>query len=168
MHSTKTKAHGGRPPKFNEESRPITVTLPQRILDKLQVLGSDRAKAIVACVDNMIDRKGEESQGVELVTIAKGLALIIVPEIAALHALEWLRQIEISPGRHLLSVPTGTPIETLEIAIMDLIEHLQDKETGDKCILTDLRQKISLHRRKTAVSKGEILYIHTKDQDLKR
>ena len=41
----------GRPAKFAEPSRPVTVTLPERILDLLAAVDSDRAQAIVKTVE---------------------------------------------------------------------------------------------------------------------
>ena len=42
---------GGRPAKFDEPSRPVTMTLPDRILDRLAEIGDDRAKAVVKAVE---------------------------------------------------------------------------------------------------------------------
>lgn len=157
----KKKVSGGRPLKFNEESSPITVTLPRRIVRKLETIDPDRAKAIVKCVDRMIHQAWPDEKRVELVEISKGTGMIVVGPCQSLMSIPWLRLIEIAPFRFLLAVPTGTAIETLEITIMDLIEHLSENEIAEKALLSDLRQKISHHRRKEGVSKGEILYIST-------
>jgi hypothetical protein len=157
----KKKVSGGRPPKFNEESSPITVTLPRRIVQKLEAIDLDRAKAIVKCVDRMIHHAWPDKKRVEVVDIEKGTGLMVVGPSQSLKSIPWLRLIEIAPFRFLLAVPTGTAIESLEIAIMDLIEKLPEDEIAEKALLTDLRQKISHHRRKEGVSKGEILYIDT-------
>ena len=46
---TKTReiGRGGRPAKFDEPSRPVTITLPDRILDRIKEIDDDRAKGIV-------------------------------------------------------------------------------------------------------------------------
>ena len=46
---------GGRPAKFDEPSRPVTMTLPDRILDRLAEIGDDRAKAVVKAVEVLGD-----------------------------------------------------------------------------------------------------------------
>jgi hypothetical protein len=157
----KKKVSGGRPPKFNEESSPITVTLPRRIVQKLEVIDRDRAKAIVKCVDRMIHQAWPDEKRVEVVEIEKGTGLIVVGLSQGLKNIPWLRLIEIAPFRFLMALPTGTAIESLEIAVMDLIEHLPEDEITERTLLIDLRQKISHHRRKEGVTKGEILYINT-------
>lgn len=157
----KKKAASGRPPKFNEESSPITVTLPRRIVQKLEAIDLDRAKAIVKCVDHSTHDAWPDKKRVEVVDIEKGVGLIVVGSSQSLKSIPWLRLIEIAPHRFLLAVPTGTAIESLEVAIVDLIENLPEDQIDEKILLMDLRQKISHHRRKEGVSKGEILYIDT-------
>ena len=46
MKSRVEKHPGGRPAKFAEPSRPVTVTLPERVLQLLAAVDADRAKAI--------------------------------------------------------------------------------------------------------------------------
>ena len=155
----KKRATSGRPPKFNEESSPITVTLPRRIVQKLEAIDVDRAKAIVKCVDL---HSWPDKNRVEVIDIEKGTGLIVVVGSSqSLKSIPWLRLIEITPQRFLLAVPTGTAIESLEIAIVDLVENLPEDRIDEKALLMDLRRKISHHRRKEGVSKGEILYIDT-------
>jgi hypothetical protein len=157
----KKKVRGGRPPKFNEERSPITVTLPLRILQKLKTIDPDRAKAIVKCVDTVVQQLWTDEQRVEVVEIEKGAGLLVVGPSQRLRSIPWLKLIEITPFRYLLAVPTGTAIDSLEIAIIDLIEHLPENDIAEKSLLMDLRQKISHHRRKEGLTKGEILYIST-------
>lgn len=150
----------GRPPKFDEESSPITVTLPHRIVSELRDIDKDRAKAIVKCVDNMTRQAKSEERKVDVVQVSKNSAVLIVSPSRNLQSIPWLKLIEITPSRFLLVLPSGTAIEALEIALVDLIEHLPEDEIADKILLTDLRQKLSQHRRKDGFSKGEIIFVH--------
>ena len=156
----KRKAGGGRPPKFDEESSPITVTLPHRIVKNLQDIDEDRAKAIVKCVDNMICQLHPEEKKVDVIQVSKEAALLIVPSSRNLQSISWLQLIEITPSRFLLVIPSGTAIEALELALVDLIEHLPEDDLAERNLLTDLRRKLSQNRRKEGVSKGEILFLH--------
>jgi hypothetical protein len=149
----------GRPPKFNEESSPITVTLPSRVLNNLRKIDKDRAKAIVKCIDNMTSQVTLEKRTVEVIQATKDSALIIVPPSQYLKGIPWLKLIEVTPSRFLLVIPSGTPIETLELTLMDLIEHLPEKEIADKNLLIDLREKLGQNRRKDSLSKAEILFV---------
>lgn len=155
----KKRTSSGRPPKFSEESTPITVTLPRRILKKLESIDLDRAKAIVKCVENVTDQIWLQDKEIHIAQVSDDTGLIVVPFCKSLKKISWLQLIEITTSRFLLAIPTGTSIESLEIAIMDLIEHLPEDEDAEKDLLTELRQKISHYRRNEGFTKGEILFV---------
>ena len=46
---------GGRPAKFDEPSRPVTMTLPDRILDRLAEIGEDLAGEVVDTGVSVVD-----------------------------------------------------------------------------------------------------------------
>lgn len=152
------KTRGGRPPKFTEESSPITVTLPHRTVKNLMDIDRDRAKAIVKCVDYMVQANSGERR-VDVVEVTKDIALLIVPPSRNLQSIPWLQLVEIAPSRFLLVIPSGTATEALEIALVDLIERLPEEEVAEKNLLIDLRRKLSYNRRKDGLFKGEILFI---------
>jgi hypothetical protein len=156
----KKKTRGGRPPKFDEESSPITVTLPHRIVKNLKDIDNDRAKAIVKCVDEITHQAKPEERMVDVVKVSNDTGLLVVPSSRSLKNIPWLQLIEIAPYRFLIVIPSGTAIEALEITLVDLIEHLPEDEIDERRILTDLRQKLSQHRCKESHSRGEILFIN--------
>jgi hypothetical protein len=153
------KAAGGRPKKFNEASRPITVTLPERILRQLNRINEDRAQAIVKAVDMAAGSAAHPHKPVEVVEVAPGQAIIVVGPSRNLRKIEWLKMVEIAPARFLLTIPTGTAIESLEVAILDLLENLPADETEERGLLEELRKCISHQRRGKLVSKAELLFI---------
>ena len=159
--STSKKARGGRPKKFKETSRPVTVTLPERILRQLCNINEDRAQAIVKAVDIVMGSTTHPFKPVEMVEVSKGKTIIVVGPSKILRKIPWLHMVEIAPARYLLSVPTGTPVESLEVAIMDLIENLPAEEPEERILLEDLRKCISHQRRGKMISKGELLFIDT-------
>ena len=53
--------------------------------------------------------------------MAPGKSLIVVGPSKALRSIPWLRLIEITPARFLLTIPSGTSIEALEVALRDLV-----------------------------------------------
>lgn len=154
---------GGRPKKFNESSRPVTVTLPERTLRQLCNINDDRAQAIVKAVDIVAGSATHPLQPVELVEVTPGKAIIVIGSSKMLRKIPWLRMIEITPVRYLLSLPSGTPIESLEVAIMDLLETLSPEAKEDRVLLETLRNCITHQRRGKMISKGELLFF-----DLKR
>lgn len=150
------RLRAGRPPKFNETSRPVTVTLPRRILDLLAQVDPDRARAITRVTECAIGRDAPEKRPMELIEIEPGRYVLVVAQHPALRRIPWLRLVEIAPARHLLVISPGTPIEMLEVALLDLIEAAS--ATEDLGLLKKLRVAISQFRRSGRVAKGELLF----------
>ncbi len=163
--SNRKKAAGGgsagRPRKFKEASRPITVTLPERILRALESVDADRAQAIVKVTQAATDGNRREGTGglVRLVEVSPGAAVIVTAPSASLRSVPWLRLVEIAPAKFLLALPIGTPLEKLEVAIMDLLASLGAADDYERSLLTALRDLISHHRRADTLSKHEIILV---------
>lgn len=153
------KSVGGRPPKFKEVCRPITVTLPERILNELERVGPDRALALVKCVEATIGASDGEKRPVELIEVLPGKALIVVNSNRSLSRIEWLRLVEIAPARYLLVLPPGMPIERLEVEMRDLMESLDSGDTEEHLILEELQKMLIQQRRQKTLSKGELLLV---------
>jgi hypothetical protein len=152
---------GGRPPKFDEPRRPVTVTLPERTLASLSAIHADRARAIVKLVEDAIsDGKSDEKKLVDVVRVASDAAVILVAPSRALRRIPWLRLAEISSRRHLLTIEPGKSIESLEVAILDLMETLPPNDDYERAILTELRELIGASRRSKNISKFEMLYVN--------
>lgn len=149
---------GGRPPKFHEPRRPVTVTLPERTLNVLSSVDADRARAIVKLADRVEGSNGDH-KGVELVPIASDAAVLVIGRSQSLTKIPWLRQIEIAPARHLISIEPGTPIDSLEVALADLLDH--DDEMHDRPIVAELLAHVRRQRRDQSISKEEILVIRS-------
>src|SRR5690349_18001779 len=106
----------GRPPKFQQRGRPITVTLPDSTLARLAAIDPDRSRAIVKATDAAM---AAQSNGValpELVEVAPGIRVILVGPTRSLRQIEWLRLFEVAPFRFLLIIPSGTSVDSLELA----------------------------------------------------
>ncbi len=139
----------------------MTVTLPQRILDLLGQVDSDRARAIAKVTEAAVGRDRPENRQMEMVEIAPGRCVLVVSQSEYLRRIPWLKLVEISPARNLLIIPPGTPIETLEVSLMDMIE---DTGTDPKAVamLKQLRTTLSRLRREGRVTKGEIIFFTTR------
>jgi hypothetical protein len=158
--ASSSRAGAGRPPKFNEVRRPVTVTLPQRILDLLGQVDADRARAIAKVTEAAVGRDRPENRQVELVEIAPGRCVVVVSQSEYLRRIPWLKLVEISPARNLLIIPSGTPIETLEVSLLDLIEDAAP-DFQEVAMLKQLRVTLSRLRREGRVTKGEIIFFAT-------
>ena len=159
MASRTEKNRGGRPAKFAEPSRPVTMTLPERILQLLDRVDSDRAKAITKLVDSALQTNGRPPEPVETVELAEGKAIILVNHCEPLNGLPWLRLIEVAPARHLISIQPGTSIESIEVALHELLEDLPKDHLLDRKILEELMRVVRSSRRSNATSKEEILFL---------
>lgn len=149
----------GRPPKFAEPSSTLTLTLPDRILRDLENLDSDRAKAIVKCVEAVTADQVQSAKGYEVFPVSSEQGLMILGPNSALQAIPWLQLIEIAPGRFLISVPSGTPIAELEVALLDLADSLPADQAQEKSILLEFRQQLAESRRQEQASAREILLV---------
>jgi hypothetical protein len=135
------------------------VTLPDRVLGKLQSIHPDRARAIVKCVEAVTGNGEHASKAVELVEVMPGKALIVVGPSRSLAQIQWLRLVEIAPARYLLVLPSGTPVESLEVATQDILDNLGPDEGEERQILSELRALLSDQRRLKTVSKAELVFI---------
>jgi len=154
---------GGRPPKFREPRHPVTMTLPERVLDMLAEVDPDRTRAVVKVTEAVAGTGRGRFRPVDLVEMAPGEALIVIGPSKVLKQIRWLRLIEIAPARYLLTLPPGTPIEALEVALRDLSANpgLQKSER-ENTVLLELLNLIGHQRRKLRLSKAEILIINTR------
>ena len=160
-YSVTTKHAGGRPPKFREPRRAVTLTLPERTLKQLAAVDRDRARAIVKVTDATVDDNLPADKLVEVVEVEPGMGVILVGPSACLRRIPWLKLVEVAPARHLLVIPTGMPIDSLEVAIMDLLDDLLPDDHRERTILKELELKIRQLRRGKKVSKAELLFIDT-------
>jgi hypothetical protein len=156
-----SKSLGGRPRKFEESSKPVTVTLPDRILRLLTSVDTDRAKAIVKIADAMVSEAWPDKQRVKLAVIDPGTAVIVVGPSASLAKIPWLKLVEIGPARYLLSIPSGTATERLELAIADLLEELSSNDEYERSLLEELHRQIGRLRKQDRMSKSEIILVST-------
>ncbi len=158
----KLKTGGGRPPKFREPRRPVTMILPERILDQLAGIDPDRTRAVVKATEAVAGTGRGKFKPVELVEMAPGKSLIVVGPSKTLRKVPWAKLIEIAPARYLLTIPSGTSIEALEVALRDL-SHDPDLQNNERenAVLNELLHLIGHHRRSQRLSKEEILVIDT-------
>jgi hypothetical protein len=156
---TKKKHPGGRPRKFSEPSQPVTVTLPARTLAQLARIDRDRARAIVRTVDLALPHEIPPHRLVEVATVAPDVGMLVVPPSRYLKKIKMLRLVEVAPSRFLLTVPTGTALSDLEIALVDLLEDLPPSEERERAMLAELHGLFRRLRRGDQMSKAEILFV---------
>ena len=151
----------GRPPKFSEPSRPVTVTLPERVLEKLQMINSDRGMAITKAVDALVSESGLQQPTLEIVQVCDGQGLIVIGHSKALSQMPGVQLVEISPVRYLVSLQPGCSADSFELALIDLIDHLPASQASEANLLQKLREILKGIRRKQGMRKAEILFVPT-------
>jgi hypothetical protein len=157
-----TRLKSGRPPKFRGPRRPVTVTLPESTLARLASIDPDRARAIVKATDAAMPLDSKSEMQVDLVEVSPGLAMIIVGPSQLLQRIEWLRLVEVAPMRFLLSIPPGTSIDSLELAVIELLEDTKPNDDRERSLLIQLRDLIRTLRRRGELSKAEMLFVDTR------
>ncbi len=153
------KHAGGRPRKFSEPSKPITVTLPERTLMQLSTLNRDRARAIVRATEQASEAGEASVPPVRVVEVTEDFGMVIVASSRLLGQIPGLHLVEIAPFRHLLTVKTGTSVADLEIALGDLLEVSQSKDARELNLLKELHALLRKLRRTDQVSKAEVLLV---------
>lgn len=156
---TKNPRSGGRPRKFDEPSGPVTVTLPKRTLDQLRRVDEDRAKAIVKVVDAFVENDTRAAADVEIIEVAPGTGVVVVPPTESLRKLPWLRMIEVAPMRYLLAIVPDASIEKTEVALLDLIDDARTTAPEDLPVLELLVDKLRDLRRRERISTAQILFV---------
>ncbi|MBI5586182.1 MAG: hypothetical protein HY892_20420 [Deltaproteobacteria bacterium] len=136
------------------------MTLPERILNQLAEIDPDRTRAVVKATEAVTGINRGPFQPMELVEMAPGKSLIVVGPSLALKKIPWLKLIEIAPARFLLTVPSGTSIEVLEVALRDLFHDPElRKNERENAILQEMLNLIGHQRRARRLSKAEILIL---------
>lgn len=156
--TTENKRPGGRPPKFAEPSRPVTLTLPESTLVLLQQVSTDRSRAIVELTKKVQPSENDARSLVEIVEVAENTGLVIVGPNQALRKMPFLRLVEVAPLRYLLAFESGHNFHSLEIALIDALED--PDEAGDRQLLTQLLEHVKRLRRSKSVSMAEILVVN--------
>ena len=152
----------GRPPKFQEPRRPITVTLPESTLARLAAIDPDRARAIVKATNAAMPTDAKGRRPVELVEVMPGLGIIIVGPSRYLQRIKWLRLIELAPTRFLVTIPTGTPVDYQELSRIDMLQKVKRHQEWEKSILEALRDLMRQVRLAGKLTKAELLFVDTK------
>ena len=75
------------------------------------------------------------------------------------RTIPWLQLVEVSPARHLLALSDQTPIEKLEVTLVDLLEEVPDDEASERDILKELLACLRVPRRRQSVAKEEIIVL---------
>lgn len=109
----------GRPRKFTAPSRPVTLTLPEHVLDALSALDPDVSRAIVRLAQPMLaDRPHPPA---ELATFGRHSVIVVSPS-RTLEKRTGVELLHMPDGRALISFDQPMTIPSLELLIEDALE----------------------------------------------
>jgi hypothetical protein len=151
---------GGRPRKFSEPSRAVTLTLPQSTLDELRSIDPDRGQAIVKLAHQAIYGNGHSRPPVSIVQATVDTGLVVIGPSQALRRIPFLRLVEVAPERFILALEPGKDFVTLEIALNDILEELGPAEEWERGLIIQLVEEIRRLRKSERVRMAEILLIN--------
>lgn len=156
---SRRKNAGGRPPKYAEPSRPVTVTLPQSVLKGLRRIDQDRGKAIVKLTRDVMSPGGVERPLVEVIEMTAGTGLLLVAESPTLRRIPFLHLVEVAPMRLLLSLEPGHDFRSLELALTDALEAVPVSERAERELVGQVLAQIRRARQEERASMAGILMV---------
>ena len=109
----------GRPRKFIAPSRPVTLTLPDHVIDALASLDADLGRAIVRLAQPMLAERPHLPA--ELVTFGRHSVIVVTPS-KTLERRTGVQLVHLPDGRALISFERSMTIAGLELVIEDALE----------------------------------------------
>lgn len=149
----------GRPKKFDEPTRVVTLTLPESAVSRLLQVHSDLARAVLGLIDTTAP--GRERGPAELVVFGRH-AVISVRHTPTLERRIGVQLVPLPDGRALISFDSPRTVAELELAITDALDdrslQADDRAVfeGIAAILRDARRDkhVVLQHRNIIVLEG--------------
>ena len=138
----------GRPRKFTAPARPVTVTLPEHVLEALAALDGDVGRAIVRLAQPMLAARPHAPA--ELATFGRHSVIVVNPS-RTLERRTGIELLHLPDGRALISFDRSTTIAELELLIEDALEdkHLP---AADREIFQAIRGILKTARRSDSIT----------------
>ena len=118
------------------------MTLPDRVLARLAEIDGDRAKAVVKAVETALGAGTAVGEPVGELAVSADESLLTVVRCGPLSSLPWLTTIEVAPGRNLISLHDGVPVEKLEVALQDLLDTSDGMPERDRRVVRTLLERV--------------------------
>jgi hypothetical protein len=137
----------GRPRKFTEPSRAVTLTLPEQVIRALEGIDHDLSRAVVRLTQPQLAT--QPHRAAELVTFGKR-AVIVVNPTRTLEQQTGVLLVPLSDGRALISFDGSMSAARFELKIQDSLEdrQLPDADAG---IFEGIRDILKDARRSSTV-----------------
>jgi len=109
----------GRPRKFVAPSRPVTLTLPEHVIDAIAAIDADLSRAIVRLAQSAL--AGQAHAPAELATFGRHSVIVVNPS-RTLEKRTGIELVHLPDGRALISFAQSTTIADLELLIEDALD----------------------------------------------
>lgn len=143
----------GRPMKYGRAARPVTITLPEDVLARLEADGSDVGDAIVKLVERHAPARPTASRGPELTAYGSHAVIVVTPN-KALKRLPGVQLVPIGGGRALISLDAPRTTAQFELDLRDAAEW-PDISDDDRESLGAIAKILRQSRRSRDVSVEE-------------
>jgi len=140
----------GRPPKYGRQSRPVALTLPEDVIDRLAAIDTDLGRAIVKLVEEQPRRRRAQPRTAELVPYGAHAVIIVTP-VRALARLAGVQLIPVGNGRALISLEAPHAIPKLELDIRELLDR-GEVDTRERQTLEEVADILRGARLSTATA----------------
>lgn len=91
--------------------------------------------------------------------MAADTGLIVIGLSCALRQISFLHLIEVAPARYLLALDPGHNFESLEIALIDILDDVPGREKRERKLIAQLLQQIKRLRKTERMRMAEILFV---------
>jgi len=143
-----TAPRRGRPRKFSQPSRPVTLTLPEHVIDTLSGVDPDLSRAVVRLAQPEVGKQPHPPA--ELVTFGRR-AVIVVNPTRTLERRTGVVLVPLSDGRALISFDSSMTPAGLELTIQDALDE-HDLPDEDSRIFESIRDLLRDVRRSQSVT----------------
>ncbi len=157
-------AKRGRPLKFGRPTRPLSVSLPDDVVEWLETLDPDPAWAIVSLFEKARLRHTSATPrvGAELVQLPGKRALILVaPDV--FDGLAGVSVIRLSDGRGFLALQAGKGYADLELAVVDMIDAVNVSSERRKA-LVEIRKQLREWRQAGLVFEARSILVVEREE----
>jgi hypothetical protein len=142
------KRRRGRPRKFTVPSRPVTLTLPQQVIDALGAIDQDLSRAVVRLAQPELGKRPHPPA--ELATFGRN-AVIVVNPTRSLEKRMGIALVHLPDGRALISFERRLTIADLELLIADALD--EDRlSRADQAVFEAIGDILRTARRSTDLS----------------
>jgi hypothetical protein len=141
----------GRPRKFSEASRTVTLTLPESVISTLLALHHDLSQAIVGLTRRTKARKNRK--GADLLVFGRR-AVITVRPTPSLELRAGVQLVPLPDGRALISFDDVDSLPALQLSIADALDD-PSMTDADRSVYESLSDILREARRSSDVSLGQ-------------